>query len=273
MVEPARRRSRPPAAGGKAAVLFVDTFNGTFESENALAAARVLRSGRLSRACAREARRRHYCCGRTYLSSGMVERAKAKAAELWSRCRAVCARGHRDRRPGALVPVDPARRSAGHGSRRERARSSPLRRLLFEEFVAREARAGRFALALRPAEQPILLHAHCHQKAFGAVSPMLEVLRLIPRCDAGTHRELVLRHGGQLSATKPRTMRSPCKWRRLTLLPAVRARPDAIVVADGTSCRQQIFDGTQRESIHLVRLLDRLLPQADASARGSFDPN
>ena len=44
-------------------------------------------------------------------------------------------------------------------------------------------------------------------------------------------------------------------------LPAVRAAPEAIVVADGTSCRQQIFDGAQRESIHLARLLDQLLPR------------
>jgi Fe-S oxidoreductase len=51
-----------------------------------------------------------------------------------------------------------------------------------------------------------------------------------------------------------------------SLLPAVRARPEAIVIADGTSCRQQIFDGAQRESMHLVRLLDRLLPQADAAS-------
>ena len=43
------------------------------------------------------------------------------------------------------------------------------------------------------------------------------------------------------------------------LLPAIRKRPDAIVVADGTSCRHQIADGAQREAIHVARLLDRLL--------------
>ncbi|REN05228.1 FAD-binding oxidoreductase, partial [Mycobacterium tuberculosis] len=52
--------------------------------------------------------------------------------------------------------------------------------LLFEEFIAREIRQGRFELALKPAEAPILLHGHCHQKAFGAVSPVMEVLKLIP---------------------------------------------------------------------------------------------
>ena len=51
-----------------------------------------------------------------------------------------------------------------------------------------------------------------------------------------------------------------------SLLPAVRARPDAIVIADGTSCRRQISDGAQRESMPLARLLDRLLPQPHAPA-------
>jgi len=44
------------------------------------------------------------------------------------------------------------------------------------------------------------------------------------------------------------------------LLPAVRAAPDAIVIADGTSCRHQIFDGARRAAMHSARLLERLLP-------------
>ena len=44
-----------------------------------------------------------------------------------------------------------------------------------------------------------------------------------------------------------------------SLLPKLRATPDAIIVADGTSCRHQIADGAQREAIHVAKLLDRLL--------------
>ena len=43
----------------------------------------------------------------------------------------------------------------------------------------------------------------------------------------------------------------------LSLLPAVRKPPDAIVVADGTSCRHQIQDGAQREAVHAAVLLAR----------------
>jgi Fe-S oxidoreductase len=45
----------------------------------------------------------------------------------------------------------------------------------------------------------------------------------------------------------------------LSLLPAVRAVPDAIVVADGTSCRHQIHDGAQRQALHAAVLLARQL--------------
>ena len=39
---------------------------------------------------------------------------------------------------------------------------------LLEEFIAREAQCGRFALSLQPATEPLLVHGHCHQKAFAA---------------------------------------------------------------------------------------------------------
>ena len=39
------------------------------------------------------------------------------------------------------------------------------------------------------------------------------------------------------------------------LLPSIRSNKDACVVADGTSCRHQIMDGTDREAIHVALLL------------------
>jgi Fe-S oxidoreductase len=46
----------------------------------------------------------------------------------------------------------------------------------------------------------------------------------------------------------------------LSLLPAVRAAPsDAVVVADGTSCRHQIRDGTGRTALHVAELLQAAL--------------
>jgi len=61
-----------------AAALFVDTFNATFESENALAAARVLKKAGYTLYLVRKDQGQH-CCGRTFLAAGMVDKAKAKA--------------------------------------------------------------------------------------------------------------------------------------------------------------------------------------------------
>jgi len=44
----------------------------------------------------------------------------------------------------------------------------------------------------------------------------------------------------------------------LNLLPAIRRRPEAIIVADGTSCRHQIAHGAGRQAVHVALLLDRL---------------
>ena len=52
----------------------------------------------------------------------------------------------------------------------------------------------------------------------------------------------------------------------LSLLPAVRqAPPDALIVADGTSCRHQIGDGTGREALHVARVLAQSVAAASAA--------
>ena len=51
------------------------------------------------------------------------------------------------------------------------------------------------------------------------------------------------------------------------LLPSVRAAPDAIIVADGSSCRHQIFDGTRRVAVHVARLLERMRATAGSDVR------
>ena len=49
------------------------------------------------------------------------------------------------------------------------------------------------------------------------------------------------------------------KMAEMSLLPAVRSSKEAIVLADGTSCRHQIADGTGREAMHVARLLEQAL--------------
>ena len=166
-------------AGGKAAVLFVDTFNGNFESENALAAVRVLKAaGYTLHTMQKDGS--HHCCGRTYLAHGMVDEARAKAGALIDALLPLAAAGIAivGLEPSCLLTLRDEALVMGLG---QGARTVAAQALLFEEFVAREAKGGRFAVATRkPAEARSCVHGHCHQKAFGAVSPILDVLGLIP---------------------------------------------------------------------------------------------
>jgi FAD/FMN-containing dehydrogenase/Fe-S oxidoreductase len=238
--------------GEHVAVLFVDTFNGLFESDNASAAAQVLRAAGYQLHTLAKARG-HHCCGRTYLASGMVDKAKASASALIDALLPLAQAGV------AIVGIEPSclltlRDEALVMGLGEKAQVVASQALLFEEFIAREAKAGRFELKLKETRQPILVHGHCHQKAFDAVSPVLEVLRLIP----GAKPELIessccgmAGSFGYEAAHHDISM----QMAELSLLPTVRSMPEAIVVADGTSCRHQIADGAAREAMHVARLL------------------
>jgi Fe-S oxidoreductase len=244
-------------AGGKAAVLFVDTFNGTFESENAIAALRVLQAaGYTVHSIAKDDG--HYCCGRTYLAGGMVDEAKAKAGALIDALLPLAEAGIAivGLEPSCLLTLRDEALVMGLGPK---AGIVAQQALLFEEFLAREAKAGRFAVAFRAAPAPILLHGHCHQKAFGAVTPIMDVLKLIP----GAAPELIESSCCGMAGSfgyEAAHYDVSMKMAEAALLPAIRKRPDAIVVADGTSCRHQIADGAARDAVHVAKLLAGLLP-------------
>src|SRR5260221_12591712 len=53
----------------------------------------------------------------------------------------------------------------------------------------------------------------------------------------------------------------------LSLLPEVRKAGDALIVADGTSCRQQIEHGAGREAWHVARVLEAALNGRNAGSR------
>ncbi|MGJ7603958.1 FAD-binding and (Fe-S)-binding domain-containing protein [Variovorax sp. LT1R20] len=252
------------ARGGKAAVLFVDTFNGTFESENAFAAARVLEAaGYVLHTVEKSGG--HHCCGRTFLASGMVDEAKVRAEALIDALLPLAQAGIPivGLEPSCLLTLRDETLVMGFG---DKAQTVAKQALLFEEFIAREIKAGRFELALKPSTTPILLHGHCHQKAFGAVSPIIDVLKLIP----GAQPELIESSCCGMAGSfgyEASHFDVSMQMAEASLLPAIRAKPDAVVVADGTSCRHQIGDGAQREAVHVAVLLARHLLKPDPVRR------
>ena len=133
---------------------------------------------------------------------------------------------------------------------------------LLEEFLAREDKRGHLEALksqLKPLPQEILLHGHCHQKAFDAVTPIMVVLQMIPDAKPSLIESSCCGMAGSFGYEATHYDVS-MQMAELSLLPAVRDKPEAVVVADGTSCRHQIHDGAKRKALHVAQLLASLLP-------------
>ena len=239
--------------------VLIDTFSRYFEPENARAALAVLRAAGYKVHLARAEGGRPLCCGRTFLAAGLVDEAKAEARRMVETLAPYVERG---------VPVVGLEPSCLFGLRDEflsmlpGAASKKLadNAFLFEEFLAREDAAGRLNLKLRPLrEKKAWLHGHCHQKAFAAMPAVERVLKLVPGLAVETIESSCCGMAGAFGYEAAHYEVS-MKMGELSLLPKVRAaNRDELVVADGTSCRHQIADGTGREAIHVARVLERAL--------------
>jgi Fe-S oxidoreductase len=131
--------------------------------------------------------------------------------------------------------------------------------LLFEELIADLAGQGHLDLLHLEDSGPkqVLIHGHCHQKALATTESTRAALALIPGaivseipsgcCGmAGSfgyqHHDISMAIGEQV------------------LFPAVRAAaPDTVLVASGTSCRQQILDGTGKRALHPAQVLRKAM--------------
>ena len=258
----------PPLAGegregGREVVLLVDTFNRYFEPENARAAERVLARAGYRVVTPDPTSGRPLCCGRTFLAAGLVDEARREARRMLDALASHIAAGTpivglepsclltlRDEFP-AILPGAETKALAEHAQ-------------LFEEFVDSERQAGRFRLALASMEgRAVLLHGHCHQKAFATVGAAVEALRLIPDLTVETFDATCCGMAGAFGYEAEHYELS-LKIGELGVLPKMRAAPpNTLLAACGTSCRHQIADTTGREARHLVRILD------DASASGT----
>ena len=138
---------------------------------------------------------RPLCCGRTFLSAGLVDEARAELDRLVTAFAPFAARGVDiiGLEPSCLLTLrdellslradDDAKRISDHA-------------LLFEEFLVREAQAGKLSLPLKPlAQKKAIVHGHCHQKSFGAFASVSQALRLIPELQVETIEFELLRHG------------------------------------------------------------------------------
>jgi FAD/FMN-containing dehydrogenase/Fe-S oxidoreductase len=249
---------------GPEVVLFADTFNRHFERENLDAALRVLVAAGYRVHLPRARDQRPLCCGRTFLSIGLVNEARIELNRLVETYAPFTARNV------PIIGLEPSclltlRDELLSLRRDDAAKSIGAHAMLFEEFLAREAISGRLTLPLGPVAKTALVHGHCHQKALDAFVPTLQVLRLIPDLAVAPIEASCCGMAGAFGYGGD-TYETSIAMAEASLLPAVRkANIATLVIADGTSCRHQIRDGSGRTALHVARVLAMSLDNASAS--------
>lgn len=244
-------------------VLLVDTFTRHYGPDIAEAAIAVLQAGgyRVILADTNDdspESDRPLCCGRTYLAQGMLNEARYEAKRLIDALLPHVEAGRLvvGLEPSCLLGLRDDYLALGLGEAAEKIAGSAL---LFEEFLAKELMAKRLDLPLKPYEgeavaTTTLVHGHCHQKAVGAMKSMRKVLKLIP-----DHKFSMIDAGccgmaGTFGLEAEHSEMSQAMAQQ-ALWPALDEAPDARLVANGFSCRQQIQSHDKRAPQHIAQLL------------------
>ena len=258
------RGARPPSAAGNgpavgpqgSVALFVDTFTNHQHPAVGVAGLDVI-----ERLGYRVTLASNVCCGRPLISQGLLGEARQRARENANRLFPLIRDGQ------TLVFFEPSCLSAIRedapdllsGDDRLKAKSVADHSRLFEEWLEGECRDGRVTLALRSGPATVMVHGHCHQKALGALAPAKALLTRIPGArivdpDAGC-----CGMAGSFGYTRDHYDVSRAIGER-RLLPAARALgSDGVLVASGTSCRQQVADFTGVRAVHAAELIQSLL--------------
>src|SRR5258707_15466419 len=159
-------------------MFFVDCFSRYFEPENARDARAVLEAAGYSVTEPHVAQ--PLCCGRTFLSAGMVDEARKELARLVEAVGPAAVRGI------PIIGLEPSclltmRDELGVILKGEMVDAIAAQAVLLEEYLARESRSGKLKLALRDnGPREALLHGHGRQKAFGAMPDIVAALQLVP---------------------------------------------------------------------------------------------
>jgi Fe-S oxidoreductase len=240
-------------------VLLADTFSNHLDPDTAHAAVRLLRTlGCTVHVLTPPPGERALCCGRSALSVGDVDSARAEARRLLAALAPWQARGVPvlGLEPSCLLMLRDEYQALHLGEPAARAAKQAW---LLEEYLAREFKPADLP-AFQALNREVLVHGHCHQKAFGAMKALRKVLGWVPQLRVSFIESSCCGMAGAFGYEAEHHALS-MQMAEAALLPAVRAAaPEAWLVANGTSCRHQIADGAQREARHFVHVLCAALP-------------
>ncbi len=200
----------------------------------------------------------HEISGRTYLSKGLIKEAKELAIANVNLLKDII------KEDTPLIGIEP---SAILSFRDEypdlvgnelKATAIELGKsvLMFDEFIASEIEKGNI-LPEQFSKEPrkIKLHGHCHQKAISSIKPTVKMLSLPVNYTVEEIKSGCCGMAGSFGYEKEHYELS-MKVGELVLFPAVRsAEAETLIAAPGTSCRNQIFDGTGRTAFHPIEIL------------------
>ena len=234
-----------PSRGAEPVVLWADTFSDFFHPQIAEAAVAVLEAAGRRVLVPRQS----LCCGRPLYDFGMLDLAKLLLRQLLAALRPAIRAGV------PLVAIEPSCLAVFRDE---------LCNLLPDDPDAERLAAQSFGLAqfleragYRPpplSGRAAVVHGHCHQKALFGMEPDERLLSAL-----GLDYELLdsgcCGMAGAFGFEREHYDVSRACAERV-LAPAVRDAPaDALIVADGFSCREQVRQETGRHAVHLAELL------------------
>lgn len=237
---------------GPPVVLFADTFSNFNHPETARAAAEFLaRTGHSVRVTSAK-----ICCGRTYISKGLLKEARHEVAQSIDELYQFAAEGVPivGLEPSCILTFRDEARSLLPGDDRVGAVADSA--LTFEEYVVQERRKGRLDdVRWTDAEREVMLHGHCHQKSLVGIGPSVECLTIPPNYKVTALDTSCCGMAGSFGYESEHVDISLAMAER-RLAPAVRAAPEeTIIAAAGTSCRAQIDDTAHRRAMHPAEIL------------------
>ncbi|SDS12946.1 hypothetical protein SAMN05216503_2063 [Polaribacter sp. KT25b] len=130
----------------------------------------------------------------------------------------------------------------------------------FEEFLAKELEKGNIDTSLFTSDAKTLkIHGHCHQKALSGTHASFQILNIPENYSVTIINSGCCGMAGSFGYEKEHYKVS-MQVGEDTLFPKIRNTPkDTQIVAAGTSCRHQIFDGTNRIAKHPITILKEAL--------------
>jgi FAD/FMN-containing dehydrogenase/Fe-S oxidoreductase len=249
-------------AGGPEVLLWPDTFNDHFFPNTAIAATEVLEWAGYDVIVPSQP----LCCGRPLYDFGFLDLAARTLREVMRALREPIERGV------PLVGLEPSCTAVFRDELRGLFPDDPLARRLHDQTrtFAEILSHGPRRVALPRLERRAVVHGHCHHKSILGFDDDRAVLGGL-----GLDHE-VLDSGccgmaGAFGFEEGEKYEVSIRCGERALLPKVREAPrDALIVADGFSCREQIEQTTDRRALHLAEVVRMALHDGPAGPAGEY---